>query len=115
MNVIQPRVAIISVGKQNRYGHPHKEVIERFEKMGSAIWRTDKQGAISYVFKGKMEHLKVKSHMIKHIIDEKEDCHEVAVFRTDKFNNSCNDEKCCEKPNETINPTPESIASLRLL
>ena len=71
MNVIQPRVAIISVGKQNRYGHPHKEVIERFEKMGSAIWRTDKQGAISYVFKGKMEHLKVKSHMIKHIIDEK--------------------------------------------
>ena len=105
MNVIQPRVAIISVGKQNRYGHPHKEVIERFEKMGSAIWRTDKQGAISYVFKGKMEHLKVKSHMIKHIIDEKEDCHEVAVFKTDKFNNSCNDEKCCEKPNETINPT----------
>ena len=83
--------------------------------MGSAIWRTDKQGAISYVFKGKMEHLKVKSHMIKHIIDEREDCHEVAVLRTDKFNNSCNDEKCCEKPNETINPTPESIASLRLL
>ena len=27
--------------------------------------------AISYVLKGKMEHLKVKSHMIKHIIDEK--------------------------------------------
>ena len=55
-------------------------------------------------FKGKMEPLKVKSHMIKHIIDEK-DCHEVAVFKNDKFNNSCNDEKCCEKPNETINPT----------
>ena len=32
-------------------------------------------------FKGKMEHLKVKSHMIKHIIDEREDCHEVAVFK----------------------------------
>ncbi|MGQ0440535.1 ComEC/Rec2 family competence protein, partial [Bacillus sp. B-TM1] len=31
---------------------PHKEVIERFEKMGVEIWRTDKQGAISYVFKG---------------------------------------------------------------
>ena len=81
MNVIQPRVAIISVGKQNRYGHPHKEVIERLEKMGSAIWRTDKQGAISYVFKGKMEPFKVKSHMISHIIGEREDCHEVAVFK----------------------------------
>ena len=32
-------------------------------------------------FKGKMEPLKVKSHMIKHIIDEREDCHEVAVFK----------------------------------
>ncbi|GAB6249213.1 hypothetical protein BCSAG_05300 [Bacillus cereus] len=60
LNVIQPRVAIISVGKQNRYGHPHKEVIERFEKMGSAIWRTDKQGAISYVFKGENGTFKSK-------------------------------------------------------
>ena len=52
-----------------------------------------------------MEHLKVKSHMIKHIIDEKKTAMKWQSLRTDKFNNSCNDEKCCEKPNETINPT----------
>lgn len=40
------------MGERNRYGHPHKEVIERFKKMGIDIWRTDKQGAISYVFNG---------------------------------------------------------------
>lgn len=51
LNAVQPNMAIISVGERNRYGHPHKEVIERFEKMGIEIWRTDKQGAISYVFK----------------------------------------------------------------
>lgn len=51
MSAVQPNIAIISVGERNRYGHPHKEVIERFEKMGIEIWRTDKQGAISYVFK----------------------------------------------------------------
>lgn len=51
LSAIQPDVAIISAGERNRYGHPHKEVIERFEKMGIEIWRTDKQGAISYVFK----------------------------------------------------------------
>lgn len=51
LSVVQPNIAIISVGERNRYGHPHKEVIERFEKMGIEIWRTDKQGAISYVFK----------------------------------------------------------------
>lgn len=52
LSAVQPNIAIISVGERNRYGHPHKEVIERFEKMGIEIWRTDKQGAISYVFKG---------------------------------------------------------------
>lgn len=51
LSAVQPNIAIISVGERNRYGHPHKEVIERFEKMGIEIWRTDKQGAISYVFK----------------------------------------------------------------
>ncbi|PFR22110.1 DNA internalization-related competence protein ComEC/Rec2 [Bacillus cereus] len=52
LSAVQPNVAIISAGERNRYGHPHKEVIERFEKMGIEIWRTDKQGAISYIFKG---------------------------------------------------------------
>ncbi len=51
LSAVQPNIAIISVGERNRYGHPHKEVIERFEKMAIEIWRTDKQGAISYVFK----------------------------------------------------------------
>ena len=52
LSVVQPNIAVISAGERNRYGHPHKDVIERFEKRGIEIWRTDKQGAISYVFKG---------------------------------------------------------------
>lgn len=60
LNLIQPSIAIISVGERNRYGHPHKEIIERFEKMDIEIWRTDKQGAISYVFKGENGTFKSK-------------------------------------------------------
>ncbi|PGT16731.1 DNA internalization-related competence protein ComEC/Rec2 [Bacillus cereus] len=60
LSLIQPSVAIISVGERNRYGHPHKEIIERFEKMDIEIWRTDKQGAISYVFKGENGTFKSK-------------------------------------------------------
>ncbi|WP_242212286.1 DNA internalization-related competence protein ComEC/Rec2 [Bacillus cereus group sp. BfR-BA-01383] len=60
LNFIQPSIAIISVGECNRYGHPHKEIIERFEKMDIEIWRTDKQGAISYVFKGENGTFKSK-------------------------------------------------------
>ncbi len=96
LSVVQPNIAVISVGERNRYGHPHKDVIERFEKRGIEIWRTDKQGAISYVFKGKTEPFVAKSHMMKHIIDKKTASKQQSL-RTDKFNNSCNDEKCYEK------------------
>ncbi|WP_243463042.1 DNA internalization-related competence protein ComEC/Rec2 [Mesobacillus boroniphilus] len=43
--------AVISVGKNNRYGHPGKEVIKRLEERGIQIFRTDEDGAIIYKFK----------------------------------------------------------------
>ncbi|MDQ0414434.1 DNA internalization-related competence protein ComEC/Rec2 [Mesobacillus stamsii] len=46
-----PEFGIISVGKKNRYGHPGKEVLERLEEAGAAIYRTDEDGAIIYKFK----------------------------------------------------------------
>ncbi|MFC6602258.1 ComEC/Rec2 family competence protein [Ectobacillus funiculus] len=54
LETVQPRVAIISVGRKNRYGHPHEEVLQRLRRHGAAIWRTDEDGAITYIFsKGK--------------------------------------------------------------
>jgi len=41
-----PEVAIISVGKDNRYGHPHQVVLDSLEKFGIKILRTDEQGTI---------------------------------------------------------------------
>lgn len=41
--ILQPHQAWISVGKENRYGHPNREVIERLEKLSVSIWRTDQQ------------------------------------------------------------------------
>ena len=38
-NEINPKYSIISVGKNNRYGHPNKEVLENLEN--SKIYRTD--------------------------------------------------------------------------
>lgn len=42
-----PDFAVISVGAENRYGHPAKELIERLEKTDAEIFRTDRQGTIS--------------------------------------------------------------------
>ena len=44
---LRPEVALISVGESNSYGHPTKRALEIFEKAGSAIFRTDQQGAVA--------------------------------------------------------------------
>lgn len=50
-----PRVAVISCGKNNRYGHPHEEVMERLERYGCEVYRTDEGGAVSmFIRDGKM-------------------------------------------------------------
>ena len=40
------RLAVISAGKNNRYGHPHQEVLHILQKVGIPYKRTDLQGAI---------------------------------------------------------------------
>ena len=42
----QPEIAIISCGENNDYGHPHKEILERLEKMDCDVYRTDLKGTI---------------------------------------------------------------------
>ena len=44
---VKPDVSVISCGKKNRYGHPHKETLKRLENIGSKVYRTDKEGAVS--------------------------------------------------------------------
>lgn len=48
LQVITPKLAVISVGKNNRYHHPHQEVIDRLKAQHIYILRTDEHGAIQY-------------------------------------------------------------------
>lgn len=48
----KPEVAIISLGKNNSYGHPHKEVKELLEEYDISIYRTDTQGTIHVISDG---------------------------------------------------------------
>ena len=43
---VNPKIAIISVGKNNSYGHPYQAVLGRLEKYGIFIRRTDNEGDI---------------------------------------------------------------------
>lgn len=38
--------AVISVGADNKYDHPYKETVERWQKSGATVYRTDKNGTI---------------------------------------------------------------------
>ena len=54
---IEPKYSIISVGKNNRYGHPNKEVLNTLDN--SKIYRTDQDGSI--MFKIKNNKLKIET------------------------------------------------------
>ena len=54
---INPKYGVISVGKNNKYGHPNKEVLNNLSD--SKIYRTDEDGSI--LFKIKNNKLKIKT------------------------------------------------------
>jgi competence protein ComEC len=46
LNAVRPRIALISVGAANRYGHPNDDVIDRLANSGALILRTDRLGSV---------------------------------------------------------------------
>jgi competence protein ComEC len=48
LNVVSPSISIISAGKNNRYGHPHAEVLEIMKKSNIKILETSKNGTIDF-------------------------------------------------------------------
>ena len=57
INEINPKYGVISVGKNNRYGHPNDSVLDNLEN--SKIYRTDIDGSI--LFKIKNNKLKIET------------------------------------------------------
>ncbi|MBY0123857.1 DNA internalization-related competence protein ComEC/Rec2 [Bacillus sp. S/N-304-OC-R1] len=52
LDKISPKLAVISAGRNNRYGHPNKEVLNNLSDRQINILRTDEHGAITYIFRG---------------------------------------------------------------
>ncbi len=49
LDAVSPRVAVISVGRHNRFGHPAPSVLRRLARRGIRVYRTDEQGALGIV------------------------------------------------------------------
>lgn len=46
LNAVNPKFAIISCGKDNKYGHPHKETLSKLNANNITVYRTDNNGTI---------------------------------------------------------------------
>ena len=55
LSYTQPQNTVISAGRNNRYGHPHPDVLDRLSQYNSLIWRIDQQGEV--MFKVKKDQL----------------------------------------------------------
>jgi len=53
LDAVQPHYAVISAGYRNSFGHPRPEVLERLQEAHVRTYRTDTQGAITFLLDGK--------------------------------------------------------------
>jgi competence protein ComEC len=44
---VAPALAMVSVGRRSRFGHPHAEVLERYHRRGTRLFRTDRDGTVT--------------------------------------------------------------------
>ncbi len=52
LKAVSPKIALIGVGRNNTYGHPAPETLERLKDCGAKVYRTDENGAVGIIIKG---------------------------------------------------------------
>ena len=52
LEAVAPQIVVVSVGEDNRFGHPAPEVLERYAAYGLPVLRTDQHGTIEFVTDG---------------------------------------------------------------
>jgi len=60
MAAVHPQFAVISAGYQNPFGHPRKVVLDRLQIYHVKTYRTDLQGAVTFLLDGKSVEARVR-------------------------------------------------------
>lgn len=55
---LSPQVALVSCGRANRFGHPHRGVLEEYDRQGVRLWQTANHGSLRVVFGDSGLHVK---------------------------------------------------------
>lgn len=70
LQTVQPKIALISLGVDNRYGHPGDEAMDRISNTGAEIYRTDTMGTITVTSDGKKLTVQTKKEAVVHKVDK---------------------------------------------
>ncbi|MCK4744566.1 MBL fold metallo-hydrolase [Candidatus Parcubacteria bacterium] len=62
---VAPQIAIISVGANNKFGHPSLRVIRRLEKLGAKVFRSDQNGDIKIIANGENYQIFIENPTIE--------------------------------------------------
>lgn len=61
IEAVQPKISLIGVGENNKFGHPNNEILKRLETCGTKIYRTDQMGEIAMEVNNKGK-IKIKTN-----------------------------------------------------
>ncbi|MEF9438660.1 MAG: MBL fold metallo-hydrolase [Candidatus Mariimomonas ferrooxydans] len=58
LKAVNPEIAVLSAGKNNSFGHPHRETVERYNDAGIKLLRTHMDGAVTVTSTGSLYEIK---------------------------------------------------------
>lgn len=90
LDKISPKIAVITCGVDNSYGHPHKEILDTLIKRNIETYRTDLQGNIIVMSDGKNIEIKTEKNVV---IETKEETYITYILNT---NSKVFHEKTCD-------------------
>lgn len=96
IKAVTPENVVITCGKDNKYGHPHQEVIAEFNKLGINIYRNDELGDIIFESNGNGNPKTTSQNSNKPILDNNKDTliNENLVYFTEKGKSYHKSNKC---------------------
>ncbi|GAA0177395.1 hypothetical protein SH2C18_06400 [Clostridium sediminicola] len=82
LNKVNPKYAVISVGKLNDYGHPHIETMEKLKDKNITVYRTDESGTIIVTSDGNTISFNIDKESLSRI-EEKDNSKEPVIKEPD--------------------------------
>lgn len=85
LSTVKPKYAVISVGKDNPYGHPAAITLSKLRSVGAEIFRTDEQGTITITSDGQTIKVDKKASAVKPQAPPSSSTSKYAYILADKY------------------------------